>query len=138
MGSYEAIDHTADKGFKVEAEDLKDLFETSVEGLAHMCREDLAESAETASESYIINVEAEDITGLLVDFLSEVLTLSHIHRMVFLKTEIEELNEKSVRAEIYGTEVEYFDEDIKAVTYHQADVQKNKNGGYETVIVFDI
>lgn len=138
MGKYQEIDHTADKGFKVEAENLHDLFETSVKGLANLCREDLVGKAETASQSYIINVEAEDITGLLVDFLSEILTLSHIHRMVFLKADIEDLDEKSVRAEIYGKKVEYFDEDIKAVTYHQADIKENGNGGYETVIIFDI
>lgn len=138
MGTYQEIDHTADKGFKVEAESLQDLFETSVRGLAHMCREDLAESATTASESYIIDVEAEDITGLLVDFLSEVLTMSHIQKMVFLKADIDRLEETKVRAEIYGKKVDYFDEDIKAVTYHQADVRKNGSGNYETTVVFDI
>ncbi len=138
MGSHEPIDHTADKGFKVVASGLEDLFETSVIGLAKLCREDLVGSIETVSESIIIEVEAEDITGLLVDFLSEILTLSHIHRMVFLKAEIQTLDEKRVRAEIYGAKVEYFDEDIKAVTYHQAGVHKKENGEYETVIVFDI
>jgi len=138
MGTYREIDHTADKGFKVEAEDLHDLFETSVQGLAYMCREDLAENAETASESYIIDVESEDITGLLVDFLSEILTMSHIHRVVFLKADINELNEKNIRAEIYGKKVDHFDEDIKAVTYHQADIRKNDQGNYETTVVFDV
>lgn len=138
MGTYQEIDHTADKGFKVVAESLEDLFETSVKGLAHMCREDLAEHSETAGESYIVNVESEDITGLLVDFLSEILTMSHIHNMVFLKADIGRLEETRVRAEIYGKKVDYFDEDIKAVTYHQADIRKNGNGNYETTIVFDI
>ncbi|MGK7370225.1 MAG: archease [Candidatus Halalkalibacterium sp. M3_1C_030] len=138
MGTYQEIDHPADKGFKVEAKSLQDLFETSVRGLAHMCREDLADSAETASESFIIDVEAEDITGLLVDFLSEILTMSHIQKMVFLKAEIDLLEETKVRAEIYGKKVDYFDEDIKAVTYHQADIRKNGDGNYETTVVFDI
>ena len=138
MGNYQAIEHTADKGFKVEAESLQELFETSVAGLAKLCREDLIGSIDTVSESYIIDVEAEDITGLLVDFLSEILTLSHIHKTVFLKAEIDSLNNKHVRAEIYGKKVEYFDEEIKAVTYHQAEVRQKENGAYETVIVFDI
>lgn len=138
MGTYEAIDHTADKGFRVEAESLEGLFETSVKGLANLCREDLADSANEATESYIIEVNAEDITGLLIDFLSEILTLSHIHKTVFLKANIEEINEKQVRAEIYGKKVDYFDEEIKAVTYHQADIRSKENGKLETVIVFDI
>lgn len=138
MGTYREIEHTADKGFKVKAASLKELFETSVAGLAKLCREDLIGSTDTVSESYIIEVEADDITGLLVDFLSEILTLSHIHKTVFLKAEIETLSEKHVRAEIYGEKVEYFDEEIKAVTYHQAEVKQKENGEYETVIVFDI
>lgn len=138
MGSYREIDHTADKGFQIEADNLRDLFKTAVTGMAHMFREDLAEDSETADESYIIDVESEDLTGLLIDFLSEILTLSHIHRMVFLKAEIDRLEENKIRAEIYGQKVERFDEDIKAVTYHKADIQQNGDGKYETTIVFDI
>lgn len=137
MGTYQEIDHTADKGFKVEASTIQDLFETSVKGLAHMFR-DLVKQSETAHKSYIIDVEAEDQTGLLVDFLSEILTLSHIHRMIFLKAEIDRLEETNIRAEIYGQKVDHFDEDIKAVTYHKANIQKNENGNYETIIVCDI
>jgi len=138
MGNYQAIDHTADKGFKVEASSLEELFETSVKGLAKLSRKDLLGNTETVSQSFIIDVEAEDITGLLVEFLSEILTLSHIHKTVFLKAEIETLDEKRVRAKIYGEKVEYFDEDIKAVTYHQAEVRQKESGEFETKLVFDI
>lgn len=138
MGSYQELNHTADKGFTAEAESLDGLFETSVEAMAHFFREDLTEQAETASESFIVDVESEDVTGLLVDFLSEILTLSHIHNMVFLKARIDRLEETQIRAEIYGKKVDHFDEDIKAVTYHQANIHTNDNGHFESTIVFDI
>ena len=138
MGSFQEIDHTADKGIKIEGGSLQDIFETSVVGLAHMFREDLAKDSETASESYIVEVESEDVTGLLVDFLSEVLTLSHIHHMVFLKADIVLLEETNIRAKVYGQKVDHFDEDIKAVTYHKADIRQKEDETYETYIVFDI
>lgn len=138
MGSFQEIDHTADKGLKIKGDNLRDIFETSVEGLAHMFREDLAKDSETVSESFIVEVESEDLTGLLIDFLSEILTLSHIHRMVFLKADIALLEETNIRAEMYGQKVDRFDEDIKAVTYHKADLHEKEDGTFETFIVFDI
>jgi SHS2 domain-containing protein len=43
-----------------------------------------------------------------------------------------------VIATIKGNRVSYFDEDIKAVTYHEAAVKQNNEGQLETVIIFDI
>ena len=37
-----------------------------------------------------------------------------------------------------GTRINNFDEEIKAVTYHEANVIKNKKGLWETCIIFDI
>ena len=34
--------------------------------------------------------------------------------------------------------IETFDEDVKAVTYHEAQVKKNEKNNYEVTIIFDI
>lgn len=141
MGTFKQIHHTADKGFRVRAESLEDLFKTSVKGMAALFREDLydADPPEGGwAYSRNILVEAGDLTGLLVDFLSEILTLSHIHRVLIMESEIQVLDKTKIEAGIYGIEVDYFDEDIKAVTYHQANIRETKDGRYETVVVFDI
>ncbi|GAA5520974.1 RtcB family protein [Aliifodinibius salicampi] len=39
MGHFEFIEHTADKGFRVEGTYLRELFDTSVHGLAKLLRE---------------------------------------------------------------------------------------------------
>lgn len=138
MGNFEFIEHTADKGFRVEADDLQGLFTTSVAGLANMLREDLSSDTSNRSISYIVDIEAQDKTALLIDFLSEVLTLSHIHKTVFTRVNIEKITAHNVRAHIYGERVDYFDEEIKAVTFHQADIRQNEFESLETNIIFDI
>lgn len=85
-----------------------------------------------------IILAADNETVLLIDFLSEVLTQSHISRAVFTNLKIKKLKNTEMHAEIYGYKTDGFDEDIKAVTYHEAQIRKNPEGNLETVIVFDI
>lgn len=138
MGNFEFIEHTAGKGFRVEANNLKDLFETSVLGLAKLLREDISPNTDDLSVSEKIEVQAQDETALLVDFLSEILTLSHIQKTVFTGIDIKKIDSSMVRAAIFGNPVDYFDEVIKAVTYHQVDVRESDNGRFTTNIIFDI
>lgn len=138
MGSFEFIEHTADKGFRIEADDLQDLFETSILGLAKLLREDISPNTGDYSLSDNLEVESQDKTALLVDFLSEVLTLSHIYKTVFTGIDIKKISSGHIRADIYGKRVDYFDEVIKAVTYHQVDVRESKNGKFTTNLIFDI
>lgn len=138
MGHFEFIEHTADKGFRVEGTDLRALFETSVQGLAKLLREDLPLDSEELPRSHQLDIQAGDETALLIDFLSEILTLSHIHNTVFLRADIKEITPERVKAVIQGKDVEYFDEVIKAVTYHQAGIQKHGPDKIATNIIFDI
>jgi len=48
------------------------------------------------------------------------------------------LTETEIEVKVFGRKVEEFEEDIKAVTYHEAEVKKNEKGEYETMLVFDI
>jgi len=43
-----------------------------------------------------------------------------------------------VRAELARRPVDGFGEDVKAVTYHEAEIRRNAAGGFETRLVFDI
>lgn len=138
MGEYEFIGHTADKGFKVVADSMADLFKTSVLGLAELLREDIPLDQESYAVSQNVEVEAQDETALLVDFLSKILTISHIKKTVFTGIDIKKMNNNKISADIFGNKVEYFDEVIKAVTYHQANIRIDKDGKLATNIVFDI
>ena len=85
-----------------------------------------------------IEIESIDITALLIDFLSELLSLMHQNKVLFCKVQFEQLSETYLKAEVSGFEVSGFDEDVKAVTYHEADIKLNEDGEYETAIVLDI
>ncbi len=115
---------------------LEELFTAGTEGMAELIIPG-STSQETA-ESLTVNVEANDVTALLIDFLAEILTHTHVDRVVYTKVEFQELTETVVRAKVSGVKVESFDEDVKAVTYHEAEVVQGEDGVWETVVVFDI
>lgn len=138
MRSYKILEHTADIRLKVEGDNIEELFTAAAEGMASIIDNEACQSFHSPDLGLEINVKAPNQTALLIDFLSEILTHTHINNTIFCKAQVREITETNVRADIFGTKVSQFKEDIKAVTYHEANIQKNASGNYETVIVFDI
>lgn len=137
MRSHKILGHTADLRLHVEGDTLQELFTAALEGMAaiinkHGCSDFKPDRKDE------ISVSSPTLTTLLIDFLSGVLTHSHINQTVYCGIKIHELGETSISATILGRKVKNFTEDIKAVTYHEADIIKNSTGNLETVIVFDI
>jgi len=133
--SYEA--HTADIRMRVEGDSLDELFRASLEGMSDYIKKGVCNSGIFA-ENYKISLKTSNVTFLLIDFLSEVLTLSQIHKLIFCKVEFSEISEGELEATLYGRREKNIEEEIKAVTYHEAKVQLNENGLYETTLIFDI
>lgn len=137
MRTYKLLPHTADTRLYVEADSLEELFKGALAGMADIIKKGACEvKIETLSR--MIRIDSLDQTSLLVDFLSEVLQYSQEEKAVYCRVKILKLEDKVLEAEIYGREAEGFDEDIKAVTYHEAEVKKNEKGNWEVTIVFDI
>lgn len=136
MRLHEFIEHTADVRMHVEGSTQEDLFIAALEGMAAlMVPESVGAPAE---QSALITLTSVDITALLVDFLNEVLAQSQTHYVVYTRVHFTRLSPTSLEATVHGHSVSSFDEDIKAVTYHEADVHTNAAGNLETMIVFDI
>jgi len=133
--SYEIIDHTADLRMRVSGSSPEELFESAVAGMMFILKKNPREREVVRRQ---IKVDSVNFTTLLIDFLNEVLSLVETHKEIYTKVRFGKLDEKSVRAELKGTVQESFDEDIKAVTYHEAQVKKNKESEWETILVFDI
>lgn len=139
MRSNKILEHTADVRLQVEGDSLEELFTAAFEGMANIIIEGMCGNATaTAHKEDQIIISSPDTTTLLIDFLSEVLTKSHINQALYCLVTFEELTETSLKAIVTGHSVTNFDEDIKAVTYHEANIQKNDKGNYETIIIFDI
>jgi len=135
------IHHTADKGICITASSLDELFRGALEGMANIQLEEpdtdgFRDLSKEIQEQ--ITLQAPDRTALLIDFLSDVHTLSDIHGAVFSQLRIDRLNDQKLKATISGKKVESFDEDIKAVTHSQAEIITNEEGLLETIIVFDM
>ena len=138
MRLFKIIPHTADIRLRVEASSLAELFKVSLEGMNQILKKDLCERKIGSSETHQIQISSHDTTSLLIDFLSEALTLSHIHGAIFCEVEFARLGSDSLSAKLFGVKTETFDEDIKAVSYHEAEIVQNGKGNYQTNMVFDI
>jgi SHS2 domain-containing protein len=139
MPVFKLLPHTADIRLFVAAATQEEMFRSALEGMGYLQKKDFCkEKKGLFFTEDKIQVKAADITSLLIDFLSEALTLSQINKVIYCEVSFPELSGTELTAIIKGNKVDYFDEDIKAVTYHEAEVKQNKNNQLETVIIFDI
>lgn len=134
--SYEILRHTADLRMRVKGRTLEELFSDAVRGMMSVLKPEVPQEGTRVRRP--IQLEANDQTSLLIDFLNEVLTSAHIRREIYAVVLFRELAPIALHADLYGVPIDKFDEDIKAVTYHEAEVKKNRKGELETTLVFDI
>jgi SHS2 domain-containing protein len=133
---FKFLKHTADVKILAKAGSLEELFREALKGMAFIQKSNIKK--QIPPNKRLVSVQSPDKTTLLVDFLSEALAQSQINKEVYADAKFLEFSETKLKAEIYGTAVENFDEDIKAATYHEADVRQNEKGEWETILVFDI
>ena len=135
---YEIIDHTADLGISVRGKDINNMFENA--GLALF---DVILNAEKIEEkkSYDISLDSNTIEDLMVNWLSELIYVFESEELVFKRFNIiiNEKNKLHLSAVCYG---EVFNKikhgskiDVKAITYHNLNIDKEKN---EARILFDV
>lgn len=138
MKSYNIIPHVADVRLQVQGASLEKLFTNALEGMNRILNKDYDRYLNKHKFVKEIKISSHDTTSLLINFLSDVLTLSHVYKAIFYSIDRMEIYSNSLRAYILGVKIEKFMEDIKAVTYHEANVVRNEKGNFETMIVFDI
>jgi SHS2 domain-containing protein len=139
MANFEILPHTADVRLKIFGKTKKELFKNAVLGMAKILesRKQKVESRKQIKTK--VNIKSQDINSLLVDFLSEILYQSQINHAVYREIKLSKFSDDELEGEISGFKIEKFDEDIKAVTYHELDIKKNPLSNlFETIIIFDI
>lgn len=70
----------------------------------------------TPDKGHLVVIESPDLTALLVDFLSEVLTLSHLQKAVYGRLSTLYITDQKFESDTEGISASAFDQDIKAVT----------------------
>ncbi|MCX7589433.1 MAG: archease [Patescibacteria group bacterium] len=138
---YRFLEHTADIRMMVVGHNLNQVFEDAFYGLMHYLRP--KDENYSGQVRRLISVSSFDLTNLLIDFLNEILAFSQIHKEIYNKIKFihfPDENDKNlfIEAEISGSEINCFYKDIKAITYHEANLIKNKDGQWLVIITFDI
>lgn len=134
---YEVLEHTADLRLRIWGRGEEQLFREALMAMMEVMKPK-ARAMKHEKKARNIRVQSQDITSLLVDFLNEVLTLSQTNKEVYTEISFKRLDEQEIQAELSGFSVPKFEEDIKAVTYHEADIRKNAEGNLETNLVLDV
>jgi SHS2 domain-containing protein len=140
--SYKFKDHTADIAVDVEADNLSELYI----GAAYAWHESITDTKiDGVLERKSVTLNEENIEILLVSILSELNFLFQTENWLLSSVKQIELNKKNdiwnlsvilLGSKFIRGELKLKTE-IKAVTYHQMDIQEKK-GKYSTRIVFDI
>lgn len=133
------LHHTADVRVQIESESQETLFRAGLAAMNRMLKKNGCGKPGALNISRKVEIHSTDVTTLLVDFLSETLTASFTEKALFCQVDFAELTQKHLRAVVSGHSLVAFDNDIKAVTYHEAEVVRDeKTGRWRTSLIFDI
>ncbi len=135
---FEIIDHTADIGIVAYGADIKQVFANAALGLFNLMA-DLDNLKEDTKRQ--IELSAEDVEVLLVEWLNELIYISDVEHIIFKRFEINELSNTQLRATCFGEKIKpgqhKLKREIKAATYHMLRLNK-EDGSYKVQIIFDI
>ena len=143
---FEQLPHTADIKIRVYGTTEKELFKQAVIGMFQVVRP-IAPDCKIVDDRVVcdalpitreISLSSIDQSALLIDFLSDILSLSDIHNEAYFDATIHELSDTAIKATIHGVPITGFEVvELKAVTYHECDIKK-VGDLFQADIVFDI
>jgi SHS2 domain-containing protein len=132
--AIEEIEHTADWAIRVRAKNLSSLFEQTAKGMV-----DLIGQIEDTTDLITrpLTLQAADLETLLVSWLEELLFILETENLMLSSANVQLPSETQLLATIGLLPVKERWKEIKAVTYHDLEVQKTSEG-FEVSIVFDV
>ncbi len=129
--AYKFLEHTADIGIEVEAQNLKDAFIEAIYGLLELIFNKSFKEMDTKKQNEIIEISSSDLHSLLVDTLNEILFLIDSRKIIPLKPEIFEMSNISLKLRYKKFEFDFANFPmhiyVKAVTYHQLEIAQKEN-----------
>jgi SHS2 domain-containing protein len=132
MGTFRALEHTADKGLAVEATSLPDLFETAARGLFHLM---IDPDRHPSTEQVTLEQDAPDLEMLMVRWLNELLYQFEVHHRLFSRFEVKvveqgtegwHLEARAHYRPITPEAIEWEGAPVKSVTYHGLDLRQQE------------
>jgi SHS2 domain-containing protein len=134
MPPFEEIDHTADWSFLVSAPSRGGLFAEAAEALYALGG---VQTGPAAEESKTIRLEADDLDGLFVSWLNELLFLLDHDRLAIKDIHVERLTGTALEARGRTVKVVAVGKYIKAATYSGLRISE-KNGLWQATVVVDV
>lgn len=138
--SIEVFDHTADIGIRLTAASAEQLFAEAGYAIASLVIEN--PEAIELRQDVAIELEAEDLQGLFVDWLSELIYRFEAEHLLLREFSID-LSDgyRRLQAECRGEPVDWSrhhpGHEVKAVTYHQLRVAQTATR-WEANVIFDV
>jgi len=137
--TFEILDHTADLGILVGGEDLESLFQNAAHAMLQIMMDF---HPEQTGRTRGISVEAADLPDLMVRWLGEILYLFEGENQWVIQTKIHSITPVHLDAQIetipFSSTMHEHLTEIKAVTYHQIEVNRDNAGLWKARIIFDL
>jgi len=137
-GTYREIEHTADVGIEVTADNLPVLFASAGEALYAL----IADPTTIQSREAInISATGDNAEHLLHAWLCELLALFNVQGFVGKHCEIARISDGQVEGQVNGEKLDlkrhHFHTEIKGVTYHDFKVWQDA-GAWHARVIFDV
>ena len=137
MPDFEIVDHTADIGIVVHGGDLTETFANAAYAMFSLIA-DLSDVDEDICHE--VETSADDLEGLLVGWLNELIYLFDVENIIFKRFEITELTGTTLKAKSYGEKVDpsrhKLKTGIKAATSYMLKIEKKDD--FRAHVIFDI
>jgi SHS2 domain-containing protein len=136
--TYQLIDHTADFGIRVFGPNAGSLYEAAARAMF----DQICNPADlTCTDCLTLSVTGVDWPDLMVNWLRELLFLWAGEGFLVKDVAVERISQNRLKAQVTA---DRFDagrhrilNEIKAVTYHQIQVQERPSG-WEATVIFDV
>lgn len=132
------IDHTADVVLSARGHSLESLYTESLRALTTLLKPGACVGNQRIDCCHDVELRAPDRVALLVEFLSECLTLTYLQHTLWCHAHFHFLSRTHLQARLFGQWTASFENDIKAVTYHEAEVRMASDGAWEAHLICDI
>lgn len=131
MKPFEEVEHTADWAFRAFGRTLPELYENAAYALFAL--EGTLDAQPTVQRT--VQVTGVDREALLVNWLNELLYLQETQHETYQKFSIVKLTDTELVATIHGTPSKPITKFVKAVTYHNLQIEETDKGWQATIVV---
>lgn len=133
---FKLIEHTADTGLIAYGSSLSEAFANAAYGMFSIITE-LKKVRKMEQKS--VAVSAEDIEGLLFEWLNNLIYVFDVEHLLLKQFDITEFNEQNLNAVCWGEKYypprHQLRQGIKSATYHMLKIDKKRN---TVQVIFDI